>query len=259
MARLHRYRGLALVLALSVESWAQTSPAACMVACTDTTQTCVDAGSTCTNLAECASAADVAQVTFNDARDKTCAMVDAAGCRAELAGSAGGTCLPSLSSECQTKFDIAKICFIETAACQGLQQVETFMTFANKPTCQALRWKDFCSLYGIPIICGVAGLVLILCCCICRCCCRVVRTQPPAGELDRLSRAEAGMERSPAGRAKAANTAKNTDPRYPAGYEPVNASEEGLGGSVSSVNRPPSVASDSSEAAGLRLLGNDGM
>jgi len=57
---------------------------------------------------------------------------------------------------------------------------------------------------------------------------------------------------SPAGTTNAAGAGRlGTGHRY----EPVRSEE----GSFNSVNRPPSVNSDSSEAAGLRLLGNDGM
>lgn len=112
------------------------------------------------------------------------------------------------------------------------------------------------SFLTLPLL-GCIVLLIILCSCFCCARCRVVRSKSPAAD-ERLSRAEAGADVTSAGRV--ANSAKNAGPRYPAGYEPVNRTEDqSLGGSVSSANRPPSIASDSSEAAGLRLLGNDGM
>jgi len=135
---------LEVLLLFMLRAFNAAGSAECLVACTEISQACIDAGaltSSCPNMAECATADDIAQLPFNDARDKDCAMVDPTGCRAEA--TALGETPGCFSSACRMKFDTALKCFEQTPACRkeatGLPSdpVDTFGVIAGKFNCSS--------------------------------------------------------------------------------------------------------------------------
>lgn len=121
----------------------------------------------------------------------------------------------------------------------------------NKPT-----WASTAGALGIGIA-ALLGLLAIICFCMCFCASRwTSRTSSDkrASRERNAPEADSAVLRREQGDDSPSNKAGAGRLGYPPGYEPVRSEDASF-----LANRPPSIGSDSSEAAGLRLLGNDGM